>query len=210
MWKRIHTFRRSAAITLVACLAAGLSAGVPASAATEALVSLSASARAKEFAGHTTQVLPTRSYRHADGSVETVVDPKALQALIAMAPSRPCGRQCDGKDPATYLVQVPGDAYYCANDALTVKWYVTDYSSVELRYSPICRTAWTRGCCYTAFAGFSYYRNRTFRTWVHNYSGRNSGKSVYTAMLDDANLLYKACMDTQIGGSSDWRCTSLY
>ena len=61
----------------------------------------------------------------------------------------------------------------------------------------------------TLLAGFGYYANGNYRNSVYA-TGRNSGSRVWTAMLNDAGLLYKACVDTQIGGSPVWQCTNPY
>jgi hypothetical protein len=170
----------------------------------------------KTFVGVTTirsedgKVLPARSYRLANGGTETMVDSAAFQALASLASSDPCGYGCDGKDPQTYQVLgLNGHTYLCANDAFSPRTLNNGYATVELRYSPRCRTAWTRGCCYTNFAGFGYYANGSYRNSVYA-TGRNSGSRVWTAMLNDADLLYTACVDTQLGGSPQWQCTGLY
>ncbi|MEU4771146.1 DUF2690 domain-containing protein [Micromonospora sp. NPDC023644] len=170
---------------------------------------------AKERYGRDDVTLPSRTVRHADGSVETIADPAAVRALSStLAAGDACGSACDGKDPASYLAPMPGgpsNYRYCSTDAVTVYTKSNGYESrVELRYSPGCRTAWTRGCCYTSIAGFSYYSSGNVRLSVYNYDGRYNGSSVWTAMLDDAGYTYKACYDTQVGGPSVWSCTSGY
>ncbi|MEU4526863.1 DUF2690 domain-containing protein [Micromonospora ureilytica] len=170
---------------------------------------------AKERYGRDDVTLPSRTVRHADGSVETIADPAAVRALSStLRVGDSCGSACDGKDPASYLAPMPGgpsNYRYCSTDAVTVYTKSNGYDSrVELRYSPGCRTAWTRGCCYTSIAGFGYYSNGNARLSVYNHDGRFSGSSVWTAMLDDAGYTYKACYDAQIGGPSIWSCTSRY
>lgn len=156
------------------------------------------------------KVLPARTYRLANGDTETVVEPAAFQAVLAAASSDPCGYVCDGKDPASYpVLGMNGHTYLCASDAFSPRTLNGGYATVELRYSPRCRTAWTRGCCYTVFSGFSYYLNGVQRDWVYA-NARNNGNRVYTVMLNDADLLYKACYDNQIGGAPDWKCTGKY
>lgn len=127
-------------------------------------------------------------------------------ALVARAPSRSCGSQCDGKDPQSYLVRVPGDAYYCHNDAVTFALLNTTGGSVQLRYSPICRTAWARGSGTTGLAGFSHYSNGTERTKVY-VSPYSDGRPIWTPMLDTVGLPFKACYFDH--GSSDFICTDL-
>jgi Protein of unknown function (DUF2690) len=171
------------------------------------------SVRTGEVAGAvsaTSRSLPTTTRRTADGAVETAVDEAVIERLAAGSRD-PCGRRCDGKDPASFTVVSPWGNYYCANDAITVKTksWPADGVNIELRYSARCRTAWTRGCCYQRFAGFSYYTDGDRRESV--YAGSwSTNSSTYTAMLDDAGLLYAACSDTQIGGSPIWSCTGKY
>jgi hypothetical protein len=124
-----------------------------------------------------------------------------------------CGRACDGKDPQTFVVPNSG-GWTCVRDARTI--YHKDFppSWVELRYSPSCRTAWSRkhtgaGDVYTGIAGFSYYTNGQLRATVYA-GGPSTGGDFYTAMLDDANLIFKACMDLNAAGPPNWSCTSGY
>ena len=123
-----------------------------------------------------------------------------------------CGRACDGKDPSSY--QVPNSGGFTCSEDATTKYHKAVFNGwVELRYSPGCRTAWTRGynppsgSAWTSIGGFSYYSNGSLRTSVYT-NGTSTSGTFYTAMLDDANLVYKACKDTQVGGSPDWSCTS--
>ncbi|MFJ8578867.1 DUF2690 domain-containing protein [Micromonospora sp. NPDC093277] len=169
---------------------------------------------AKERLGRGEPALPYITRKLADGSVEKFVDPAAEKKMIPLAGSA-CGSACDGKDPASFLAPLPGgpsEYAYCSTDAYT-KYSRTSSDgriTAELRYSPTCRTAWTRGCCYTAYAGFGYYANGNLRLVVYNYDGRFSGEKLWTAMLDDAGYTYKACYDAQTGGASIWTCTSLW
>jgi hypothetical protein len=170
-----------------------------------------------ERTGRSGVTLPSHTYYHADGSVETVADPAALAALKNRPASTrdACGSACDGKDPATFLAPMPGGPShytYCSLDAQTIyAWSLSSSIYVELRYSPTCRTAWSRGAG-TWIAGFSYYLNWHERTRVYNPDGRYATyPPVWTAMLDDADLLYRACLDRQVGSPNhDWVCTSAY
>ena len=199
--------RTATAVLLLVALTAVPALTSPAAAAPDGRTFL----RTTTISSDDGKVLPARTYRLANGYTETVVDPAAFQALLASAASQdPCGFSCDGKDPASYAVLgINGYTYLCSNDAFSPRTLNNGNSTVELRYSPRCRTAWTRGCCYVNFAGFGYWGNGSYRTWVHAW-GQNSGTRVWTAMLNDAGLLYKACQDTQVGGSPEWQCTGLY
>jgi hypothetical protein len=178
--------------------------------------SLTVGVQDERSTGRSMVTLPSHTYHHADGSVETVADPAAVAALTNRPASfaDACGPACDGKDPQTFLAPMPGGPShytYCYPDAQTIyAWSLAPNIYVELRYSPRCRTAWSRGLG-TGIAGFSYYLNRHERLRVLNYHGRYGDTPVHTAMLDDANLLYKACLDQQDGGpTSIWICTSAY
>jgi hypothetical protein len=150
---------------------------------------------------------------------EQVVSPAALEKLQLAARasgSDPCGRACDGKDPESYWIYGPGGPsnwYKCSWDAITVRTiHPGPYPGdpwVELRYSPRCRTTWARGCCYANYAVRSYFKNGRYRE-VAYARGLNSSTKVYSAMLDDHNLLNEACVDFQIGGSPLWKCTGRY
>lgn len=159
--------------------------------------------------------LPHKVVRNRDGSVEVIADRAAVDALVsAAAASDACGSACDGEDPASYLVKPPGGQanwYYCSKDAQTIHTRTVDRSTyAELRYSPRCRTAWTRGGYYSLLAGFSYKSNGQERTRVTGPSSHQQGVTRYTAMLNDAGYTYKACIDGQTGGSPLWRCTAAY
>jgi hypothetical protein len=160
-------------------------------------------------------LLPHTVVRNSDGSVEVIADKEAVDALVALAAADDaCGNACDGEDPASYTVKPPGGPskwYHCSGDAKTIYTKTVDRSTyAELRYSPRCRTAWTRGGYYSLLAGFSYKSNGQERERVIGPSSHQQGVSKYTAMLNDAGYTYKACVDGQIGGSPLWKCTSKY
>ncbi|HEX8347461.1 MAG TPA: DUF2690 domain-containing protein [Actinoplanes sp.] len=126
-----------------------------------------------------------------------------------------CGNACDGKDPSSYQVPNSG-GFKCSSDAKTIHHKdLVSGTWVELRYSPGCRTAWTRGYnnpnsgMYTDIAGFSYRSDGTRRLSVYA-SGTSTPGQFYTAMLNDAGYTFKACKDRQVGGSPDWNCTAAY
>jgi hypothetical protein len=200
--------RTATALLMIVATAAAPALAAPAAAAPDGRTFL----RATTIRSDDGRTLPARTYRLADGGTETVVDPAAFQAVLAAAAasSDPCGYVCDGRDPASYpVLGRDGHTYLCANDAFSPRTLNGGYATVELRYSPRCRTAWTRGCCYTVFSGFSYYLNGNQRDWVY-VNARNTGSRVWTVMLNDADLLYRACYDNQAGGSPDWKCTGKY
>jgi hypothetical protein len=217
-------------LALVGITSAALATGVPAHAGpapgggpggstdpAAALRSETAARRAAEMAdsnGPAPVTLPHRVVRNRDGSVEVIADKAAVDKLVALAAGDECGSDCDGEDPAAYLVRAPGGPsryYRCSEDARTIHTRSVDRTTfAELRYSPRCRTAWTRGGYYTDLAGFSYRSNGSERERVYAPSAMRDGVTRYTAMLNDAGYTYKACIDGQVGGPPLWRCTAAY
>lgn len=128
----------------------------------------------------------------------------------ATAAGSHCGKACDGKDPATYLVPAPGgpsNYYYCNSDATTIAKLRGDGShpAVELRYSPHCATAWARapktpGATYSIRVR-SYYTNGKLRL---TESGTTSGGEPWTPMINHQGLLARACVYIPYGS---WVCT---
>lgn len=216
---------RALVLTAVSVLALGVGgpasaqpAPAPADALPAGLAAEAAALRAAEVSptdGPSPVTLPHRVVRNSDGSVEVIADKKAVDALVAAAAaSDACGNTCDGEDPASFLVKPPGGQanwYYCSADARTIYTKTVDRSTfAELRFSPRCRTAWTRGGYYSLLAGFSYRSNGSERERVTGPSSHQQGVTRYTAMLNDAGYTYKACVDGQTGGSPLWRCTAKY
>jgi hypothetical protein len=122
-----------------------------------------------------------------------------------------CGSGCDWKNPATYLVQLPGGPThydYCASDAHPVKTLaLSGYPKVQLRYSPACATAWARSDA----LGFTYavqslYSNGHVRATA--YASGSSGVT-WTAMFNDQGLLARACLVIPASGGA-LECTAAY
>jgi hypothetical protein len=203
----MRLFTRVAAVVLP-LVALTVTAAGPAAAATDG----SAATWTTTVRAENGTVYPATAYRRPGGVTETVVDAAVLRDARALAASDdPCGYSCDGKDPASYpVLSRTGHYYYCSADAFSPRT-LTDGAghTVEVRYSPSCRTAWARGCCYTNYRGNGYYASGGLRSWV-GATGRNTGSRIYTAMLNDAGLLFSACYDNQVGGSPEWKCTSRY
>ncbi len=101
-----------------------------------------------------------------------------------------CGATCDGKNPATFRIYHSGCStcyHYCSDDARTVASN-NDGISLELRYSPRCRTAWARvGNDFYYPTVRSYYLDGRVRTSYSGFAG-----AYYTNMVNDANLLARA------------------
>lgn len=102
-----------------------------------------------------------------------------------------CGSTCDGKNPATYKIYHSGCStcyHYCADDAETVRSNFTGGVSLELRYSLLCRTAWTRVASDNGIPTIrSYYTDGRVRTSYSGFVG-----AYYTQMVNDAGLLARA------------------
>lgn len=123
------------------------------------------------------------------------------EEALAVSASSGCGRQCDSKDPATYVYK----GRKCSEDAITVKSASLWTVHANLRYSPFCRTTWADGNLRDNLRNESYYTNGTWRTVTLAYGEQGNGPH-WTAMLDDADLLNRACAEGP-GGSI---CTEKY
>lgn len=178
-----------------------------------------AAGRAREADASSGWTLPSRTYTRADGVRVREADPAALKALVsAAAAANPgCGYECEGQDPSSYWLHPaggPSNWYRCGDDATTVREaYLPGGSStkVELRYSPRCRTAWTRGTTFFYLATYSYTSRTTPNYRTYTDSGRNpnvpSTNIHWTAMVNDAGLYASACMYQDDLGEN---CTSRY
>jgi hypothetical protein len=131
-------------------------------------------------------------------------------ATPAAAATSGCGSSCDGKNPQTYTLDYNGSSITCGLDAVTKKSAQIPQNggpTVELRYSPRCRTAWARtnGVNFRIYV-YSYNTNgslrRTETTFVE--SGAN-----YTLMVNDAGITAKACIVIPVSGGEQ-TCTAKY
>lgn len=144
-----------------------------------------------------------------------------LSLLAAPAQADPfaaswyCESQCNGTDPAEYRVTPNGGV--CAADAETVATTPNAEHglTLQLRYSPTCRTAWGR-----IYGGRdqSYYIR--LREWLakpgyYDYKGqpREIG-SVYDRPFewgfqwDDAGIKLEACVSTTARLDGEFACTA--
>jgi hypothetical protein len=118
-----------------------------------------------------------------------------------------CGTVCDGKDPLTFRIYTgPYDWYTCGADAQTVGWaaevsggYIR--SSVLLRYSPRCRTAWA----YTDYERYIFVERRSPHR-VEDSDPNGTGQ-YRTRMVNDAGYVSRACLYVPYG---DYICTIWY
>lgn len=138
-----------------------------------------------------------------------------------------CGSTCDNENPNTFLVMPaggPSNWFHCSADARTVDaigpnenadlqfWGVT----IQLRYSPRCRTVWARA--------FGLFQSDTL--WVKRNPGTsfqdasfdveypfntdylNGPNSMWSVMLDDADQTSVACFTPRGHGIRGHICTS--
>ncbi|MEU4378615.1 MULTISPECIES: DUF2690 domain-containing protein [Actinomycetes] len=127
-----------------------------------------------------------------------------------------CGQVCDYKNPASYRIYYNSCTtcyYYCADDAITPSPLAnydkrTSSASIELRYSPRCRTAWAR----TTWGASYFYVESRYLSGSHRatagFTKEDYGTN-YTAMLNDADLQARACMPNH-GPVTGTLCTSWY
>ncbi|WP_155369224.1 DUF2690 domain-containing protein [Catellatospora vulcania] len=118
-----------------------------------------------------------------------------------------CGSSCDYQDPQTFwaITEPGGNGQGCAYDpavytAKSKAYNVGGYTGVlELRYSPRCRTVWTRLQSGSEWGYYndlrieSFYTSGTQRTYDNGSAG--SGNH-FSNMLNDAGYLGRACIIT--------------
>ncbi|TYC01877.1 DUF2690 domain-containing protein [Micromonospora sp. WP24] len=107
---------------------------------------------------------------------------------FTIAANSGCGSSCDGKDPSVYAIYYSGRITTCSADAITARVNTSGGITLELRYSPICRTAWTRvpSDYYYPYIR-SYYPDGRLRVEYNGFKG-----AYYSQMVNDANLLAEA------------------
>jgi hypothetical protein len=63
----------------------------------------------------------------------------AATLLVGSPANAACGSACNNKDPQVYPSSKP-----CGGDAITAKTFTSMGRTLQLRYSPSCRTVWAR------------------------------------------------------------------
>ena len=108
-----------------------------------------------------------------------------VTASPAAAVSVGCGSACEGKDAGSYRASVNGVTGLCSHDAVTI--YVK--YGAELRYSPWCRTAWSRSedPGYLGYTTVESY-NSSGRRKVYSAENRS-----YSLMVNDKGYTARAC-----------------
>jgi uncharacterized protein DUF2690 len=129
-----------------------------------------------------------------DPAAPAAVGTRENPAIISAATG--CGASCDGQNPMTFYVYVGGYPETCAGDAKTVRSN-SQGIRLELRYSPLCRTAWTRVGSESFYPTVrSYYLDGRVRTAYSGFAG-----PYYTKMVNDAGLLARA---EAVNGPTTW------
>ncbi|MFF5172500.1 DUF2690 domain-containing protein [Micromonospora sp. NPDC000089] len=125
------------------------------------------------------------------GSAVAAPDGAASVALSTLAASG-CGSSCDFKDPNTFKIYYDGTHYTTCVDgrpgyseaAKTVDSVWFPGGTIFLRYSPFCRTIWTKRSGSVGVTTTSFYTSGSKRTSAGQISGTD-----WTEMLNDSGLL---------------------
>jgi Protein of unknown function (DUF2690) len=160
--------------------------------------------------------LPRTTTIRADGTRIVSVDSAAIKALTAAAATSGCGSACDDLDADHWFTPAggPSNWYRCSDDALTVREaYLPGGSDVkvELRYSPRCRTAWSRGPAWMDLVTNSYKKRNGVWVWrTETDAGLNPNADGlhWTRMVNDAGMLAEACMG--LDNDDPYDCSGRY
>ena len=158
-----------------------------------------------------------------------VVSPVAAQTgtdRALLASDDACGRMCDNENPNTFLAKPaggPSNWYSCGADARTVDTIGPADNSdlrfygvtIQLRYSPRCRTTWARAYGLQRSDTLWVKRNpgTSFEDWSNDveypYNSAYVGGSnwMWSMMLDDAGQTSMACFTPRGHGSRGHVCT---
>lgn len=154
-----------------------------------------------------------------------------LTSVIVSTPAQAspddwCGSTCDNENPNTFVVHPPGGPahwYKCSGDAQTVDaigpnenadlafWGVT----IQLRYSPKCRTVWARAfglqrsdTLWVKRNPNTSYQDSSFDVeYPYNSDYLNGPNSMWSMMLDDAGQQSVACFTPRAHGTAHHICT---
>ncbi|AXX30742.1 DUF2690 domain-containing protein [Actinosynnema pretiosum subsp. pretiosum] len=139
----------------------------------------------------------------------TVMNPAAVaqERTPASAAAWACGAICNWEDPQTFQVSSPYGLIRCGDDAITAKQAGVQYGiTLQLRYSPRCRTVWPRAFggsakhnSYVLFLRDNYGSHSPMLEYFWKTGGRNWGN-----MLNDADL----CTSARVG--HDWGSSSIF
>lgn len=127
-----------------------------------------------------------------------------------------CGMACNGENPNTYWAYlVEGEQFLCASDAYTAKsnGNVFMYGrTLQLRYSPTCRTVWGRvfGGKPTDVIRLDLYTGGAGSGWTEVRMNELSNGYNWGMMQDDAGVTIRACLQqtwqhiTELGCTEGW------
>jgi hypothetical protein len=114
--------------------------------------------------------------------------------LVGASPaSAACGNACNNKDAQTYPSGTP-----CGRDATTAATRTLYGRTLQLRYSPRCRTVWARvygvqnqdKVILEKWSGESFYEQVL---WWEYFSGNNE----WSPMWNDSGVQIRACLQLQ-------------
>jgi hypothetical protein len=115
-------------------------------------------------------------------------------ALLVGSPANAaCGSACNNKDPQTYPSSKP-----CGGDATTAKTFSSMGRTLQLRYSPSCRTVWAR----------IYGAENQDKVILERWEGMGSiytpvlqweyfGGNEWSPMYNDSGVQIRACLQLQ-------------
>lgn len=155
----------------------------------------------------------------ADDLGEPVGGPVDLDAREAIHDGEPirlaadftCGDACNGEDPATYNVWAPGGQMVrCAWDAVTVDERTPeDNITLQLRYSPACRTIWGR--YWGGQTGWRYVVTlEEFGSAILMQEIAAGASHNWSRMWNDAGKVIQTCIRGNWQASSEIDCTDGY
>ena len=131
---------------------------------------------------------------------ERAVSKEEFRRMLAepLSSNPGCGTVCDYKNPETYYVYWCGmgceDNWKCSDDKITI--YAGEGEEPDIRYSPSCRTGWTKrdGGCYDSHGSlihvitFGSYYTANFSNRRATTAGPAVAGSCYTRMLSIAGI----------------------
>jgi hypothetical protein len=132
----------------------------------------------------------------------------AAGLMVGSPANAACGSACNNKDPKVYPASKP-----CGDDAITAKTFTRMGRTLQLRYSPSCRTVWAR-----LYGGSSQDKVILERwegqgtlysqvLWWEYFGGRE-----WSLMYNDAGTQIRACLQLEWATTPGSRlgCTDRY
>jgi hypothetical protein len=145
----------------------------------------------------------------------------AVTGTPALAANSGCGANCDQENPNTFNITPPGGPshwYHCSADAKTVdELGPADNSTLryfgvtlQLRYSPACRTAWARAygmqntdtLMVKIYGGGGFQNNSYDVELGQNGDFQADAHTMWSRMMNDAGYTARACFTPRAHGST--------